>query len=434
MAFIPAIELASADEQAHFQSEKLQVALAYLQQHSPFYQRLFKEQGVDIKEIRTLSDLEQLPVTGKEDLQVHNTDFLCVPPGQVREYTATSGTVGKPVIVALTQADLGRLAYNEFLSFHCMQAGPDDIFQLMLTLDRQFMAGIAYYQGLGRLGAAAIRTGPGLPGMQWDTINQLGTTALVAVPSFLLKMLEHARQTGIRPEMTTVRRILAIGESLRDDNLEDNALARQIRQEWDIALHGTYASTEMQTAFTECTAGRGGHHHPELIITELLDEAGKPVAPGEKGEVTITTLGVEGMPLLRYRTGDICRGYYTPCSCGRRTMRLGPVLGRKQQMIKLKGTTLFPPAIFDLLNGLKEIKEYVVAVETGLYEQDSLRIFIHSDLVAGDLENLLLPLIRHKWRVLPEITYCSAAEIQRMQYPGNLRKPVKFIDKRKTYS
>lgn len=431
MVFIPAIEQTGLAEQNHFQSVQLQATLQYLQQHSPYYQHLFLIHSIDIATVTSVTDLPLLPTTGKEDLQQYNMDFLCVSREDIREYAATSGTLGKPVIIALTQKDLERLAYNEYLSFHCMEAGADDIFQLMLTLDRQFMAGIAYYNGLNRLGAAAVRTGPGLPALQWDTIAQLGTTGLVAVPSFLLKMLAYARENGTDISGSTVRKVLAIGESLRNDDLTDNALARQIKNDWNIALHGTYASTEMQTAFTECSAGRGGHHHPELIITELLDDEGQPVAPGEKGEVTITTLGVEGMPLLRYRTGDICRAYYEPCVCGRTTMRLGPVLGRKQQMIKFKGTTLYPPVIFDVLNSIEAIQEYVVEITTGPDDQDMLCLYIHTLLSPQDCDIVIKPLFQHKWRVVPQLEYRNAAEIRQMQFPDNSRKPVKFIDHRK---
>ena len=108
--------------------------------------------------------------------------------------------------------------------------------------------------------------------------------------------------------------------------------------------------------------GKGGHHNPELLIVELLNEKNEPVAPGEAGEVTITTLGVEGMPLLRYKTGDICMYFDDTCSCGRNTLRLSPVLGRKKQMIKYKGTTLYPPALFDLLNEMEEVLDYVAEV------------------------------------------------------------------------
>ncbi len=108
-------------------------------------------------------------------------------------------------------------------------------------------------------------------------------------------------------------------------------------------LYSTYASTEMAASFTECSYGAGGHHHPELLIVEFLDGNDNPVPKGEAGELTITTLGVEGMPLLRFKTGDICHGHYETCKCGRKTMRVGPVIGRRNQMIKYKGTTLYPP-------------------------------------------------------------------------------------------
>jgi phenylacetate-CoA ligase len=430
MAFIPEIERKSLQEQADLQFLKLKDMLNYIQHNSIFYKRLFGDNNIDLSTINTLEGLQHLPTTDKQDIQNNNWDFLCVPCEKISEYTATSGTLGTPVFIALTHNDQQRLAYNEFLSFHCMEADEKDIFQLMLTLDRQFMAGTAYYAGLGKIGATVIRTGPGLPAMQWDTIQQLGTTGLVAVPSFLIKMTEYAKTKGIIPEATNVRKVLAIGESLRDDALMPNTLAQKIKQDWNIELYGTYASTEMQTAFTECSAGAGGHHHPELIIVEIIDDDGKPVAPGEKGEVTITTLGVEGMPLLRYRTGDICRAYYGPCSCGRNTMRLGPVLGRKQQMIKFKGTTLYPPVIFEVLNQIAEIKEYVVDVSTGENGQDEINLYLFSLLSPEACNSIIKPLFQHKWRVTPHINFLSAEEIMKLQFPNHSRKPVKFRDLR----
>jgi phenylacetate-CoA ligase len=430
MGFIPEIEKKTLQEQTDFQFLKLKDMLNYIQHNSVFYSRLFKDKNIDPDTINSLEDLQYLPTTAKQDIQNNNWDFLCVPREQVREYTATSGTLGTPVFIALTQNDLERLAYNEFLSFHCIEASEQDTFQLMLTLDRQFMAGTAYYGGLGKIGATVIRTGPGLPAMQWDTIQQLGTSGLVTVPSFLLRMTAFAKTKGIIPETTNVSKVLAIGESLRDDALMPNTLAQKIKKEWNIELYGTYASTEMQTAFTECNVGAGGHHHPELIIVEITDDDGKPVVPGEKGEVTITTLGVEGMPLLRYRTGDICRAYYEPCSCGRKTMRLGPVLGRKQQMIKFKGTTLYPPVLFEVLNQVEEIKEYVVEVRTGENGQDEINLYLFSLLTPEACNNIIKPLFQHKWRVTPYISFLSSEEMVKLQFPNNSRKPVTFRDLR----
>lgn len=430
MATLPEIEQQPLDIQGQFQLEQLKKMLEYLQLRAPFYKRTLAGHKAAIAGIQSVADLQHLPTTSKEDLQRYNMDFLCVPLNEVQEYMSTSGTLGSPVIIALTANDLQRLAYNEYLSFGCLDTKASDIFQLMLTLDRQFMAGIAYYTGLHKTGAAVIRTGPGLPALQLDTIRKLGTTALVAVPSFLLKMIDFAGQHHIDVAGSTVKKVLAIGESLRDENLEPNALARKIQAGWNVQLYSTYAATEMQTAFTECSAGKGGHHHPELVIVELLNDDGQPVAEGEQGEVTITTLGVEAMPLLRYRTGDLCRAYYEPCGCGRTTIRLGPVLGRKQQMIKFKGTSLYPPALFDLLNQVQHINEYVVEVSTNEAMQDDVHIYISTTLNEAACDEMIQPLFKHKLRVLPRISYLTDAAIMKMQFPEGGRKQVRFRDLR----
>ena len=430
MQFHPQLAFESLHKQDAYQSDALKKLLEYLQAHSPFYKKLFAQHHINIHNIRSLHDLHFLPTTSKSDMQEHNWDFLCVPDKQVKEYTATSGTMGKPVEIALTENDLQRLAYNEHRSFLCADGKPEDIYQLMLTLDRQFMAGIAYYMGIRQLGATLVRTGPGLPSMQWDTIQRLQPTSLVAVPSFMLKLIEWAQEHKTDLHNTPVQKAICIGESLRNADFELNALGQKINNDWPIKLYSTYASTEMQTAFTECGAGMGGHQQPDLIILEILNEHGDSLKQGEYGEVTITTLGVEGMPLLRYRTGDICTFYDSPCSCGRHSRRLSPVLGRTQQMIKYKGTTLYPPAIFDILNNIPFIKEYVVEVFTNELALDEIRLHLNTPLAVDECEAKLRPVLQSKLRVVPLLQFHSAATMQQMQFPANSRKQVKFIDNR----
>jgi phenylacetate-CoA ligase len=265
--------------------------------------------------------------------------------------------------------------------------------------------------------------------MQWDSINRLKPTTLVAVPSFIMKLLEYAKQNGIDPNQSSVQKIICIGENLRTPELELNTLASRIKEIWNVTLISTYASTEMQTAFTECTHGRGGHHHPELVIVEILDEHHADVPVGEPGEITITTLGVEGMPLLRYKTGDIAQAYYEPCACGRTTLRLGPVLGRKQQMIKLRGTTIYPPAIFDLLNQVEAVTDYVVEVFTNDLEVDELKIHITS-VNEEKSANSAKVLFQSRLRIIPEINFCSQQELESIHAKNHGRKVQRFIDKR----
>jgi phenylacetate-CoA ligase len=412
------------------QQAKLRDHLDYLHTCSPFYMELFRNHGIDVSKIRTVDDLRHIPTTSKEDLQLRNMDFLCVSPREIAEYTSTSGTLGAPVTIALTAGDLNRLAYNEYLSFTCAGAGASDIFQLALTLDKQFMAGMAYYQGAARLKAGVVRTGPGAPSMQWETIFRLNSTTMIVVPSFILKLIEYAADHDIDLSKSPLKRAICIGENIRNDQLELNTIGKRIRESWDIGLFSTYASTEMQTAFTECECGRGGHLHPELLIAEVVDDAGNPLPYGEKGELTITTLGVEGMPLLRYRTGDICTLYDEPCACGRHSLRISPILGRKKQMIKFKGTSLYPSVIYEILNANSDIIDYVLEVSSNELGTDDITLWIATREPSEKMLAKLTSYLHASLRVMPKIIFADLSEIHRKQQGGAGRKPFRFIDKR----
>jgi len=428
----PIIEFQSVEEIEKFQEQRLLRFLPYVFDHSPYYKRLMNAAGIDPAAIQNLHDFKQIPPTSKDAFHAHNWDFLCVRKKRIVEYTSTSGTLGSPVTVALTEHDLQRLSYNESISFACADGRSEDLYQLMLTLDRQFMAGMAYYEGIRRLGAGLIRVGPGLPAMQWEIIERLKPTALVAVPSFLVKLIEYAKENGIALESSSVQKAICIGESLRTTGFELNTLGKKISEAWGIHLYNTYASTEMQTAFTECGHGRGGHHHPELLYLELLDENNNPVGLGEPGEITITTIGVEAMPLLRYKTGDIAVAHQDACPCGRNTLRLGPVIGRKQQMIKLKGTTLYPPGIFELLNQIDGIIDYAVEVFTGELGTDELRLFLLADPAAHlETGEMLRSAFQSRLKVVPITIFIDQAQMERIQMVGKSRKVKRFIDSRR---
>jgi phenylacetate-CoA ligase len=208
-----------------------------------------------------------------------------------------------------------------------------------------------------------------------------------------------------------------------------NALGQKIREAWDVRLYSTYASTEMQTAFTECQYGLGGHHHPELVHVELLDDNNAPVKNGQAGEVTITTFGVEGMPLIRYKTGDMASIFTASCECGRTTLRMGPILGRKQQMIKLKGTTLYPQGIFDILQKTDHVHDYVVEAYTNSIGTDELKIFVVvPDTHVAHVESNLKAVFQSQIKVIPEIIFSTDSALEQKQSAG--RKIKKFIDHR----
>jgi len=430
--WVPEIEKQSQADIVALQEKKLQEVLAYVNEHSAFYKRLFKEHNINVSAIKTLSDLTKLPTTCKDDLQRDNDAFRCVPKSAIVDYASTSGTLGTPVTFGLTDNDLNRLAYNEAISLACAGIKKGDVVQLMTTIDRRFMAGLAYFLGVRQLGASIVRVGAGIPELQWDSIRLYEPTYLIAVPSFLLKMIAYAEKNGIDYEASSVKGVVCIGESLRNQDFSNTLLTEKIAEKWKgIKLYSTYASTEMSTTFTECEYQQGGHHHPELIITEVLDDVGNRVGENESGELTITTLGVEAIPLVRFRTGDIVTMHTETCACGRNTARVSPVLGRKQQMIKYKGTTLYPPVLMDLLTNFEEIENYIIEISTNSILTDEILIRIGTRTPTEALKERISNHFRAKIRVVPKIEYCDIAELERELYPLGSRKPMKFVDKRK---
>jgi len=255
---IPEIEKASKQDIKAFQEEKLKDLLDYLNNHSEYYKRIFLENKIDISQINTLEDLSKLPLTTKDDLQLYNDDFQCVPKNKIVDYVTTSGTLGDPVTFALTDKDLDRLAYNEAISFACAEVTNDDVLQLMTTIDRRFMAGLAYFLGARQLGAGIIRVGAGIPELQWDSILKFKPTYLIVVPSFILKLIAFAKKNNIDINKSGIKGAICIGEPIREQDFSLNPLAKKIKASWDIQLFSTYASTEMNTAFTECGNRNGG--------------------------------------------------------------------------------------------------------------------------------------------------------------------------------
>lgn len=425
------IEFAPVEEISRFQDEKLIETIAYLKANSPYYRHMFSESGIDPDSIRCVADLTRLPFTEKKDLQLYNDDFLCVPRSKIIDYITTSGTLGDPVTFGCTEKDLQRLAYNEKKSFECAGLRPGNILQLMTTMDKRFMAGLAYFLGIRELGASIIRVGNGIPELQWDTIERIKPDTIMCVPSFILRLIKYAEEHGIDYRNSSVRRIIGIGEGLRDSDFNLNLLGRSIKEKWDVELFATYSSTEMGATFSECNYGMGGHVHPELIIVEIIGEDNRPVPDGECGEIVVTTLGVEGMPLLRFRTGDIAAKRTEQCRCGRNSFRLTPLIGRKNNMIKLKGTTLYPPAINDVLDNTDYVENYVVEVRDSEAGTDEVVVYVglrHE--VDFDAVKELKDRFRSRIRVAPIVEILPVDAINRINFPAKSRKPVKFIDTR----
>ena len=396
--------------------------IRYCRSHSPFYRRKFaafpdRDYNFDL--------LQELPVTSKSDIAEYNEDFFAVPMREIADICFTSGTTGKPCKIVYTQGDLDRLAYNDACGYVAAGMTPDDKVLLTCTIDRCFIAGLAYYQGVVKLGGAAIRNGLNTFSSHAEIIADLRPEAVVGVPSFLAKLGQYLRDNRI--DGSCIRNLVCIGEPIRTRTMELTPLGGKLNEFWPNAVHSTYASSEIVTSFTECSAFCGGHPPADLAVVEILDEAGNRVPDGEVGEVTVTPLQVAGMPLVRFRTGDISFIIPEPCSCGRGTIRLGPILGRKAQMLKVRGTTLFPNAFFHVLDDIPEVLEYYMEV-SGSALSDEVTMYVACQ--AGTTPEQVRERLYSRTRIhVPVIAVTP--EAARAKVFGVSRKPVRFFDLRK---
>jgi phenylacetate-CoA ligase len=262
--------------------------------------------------------------------------------------------------------------------------------------------------------------------MQKHYIELLKPTMVVAVPSFLLKLARELNKLSFDPKTASIRKIFCIGESIRGQDMELNSVGKAIEEMYDAKVYSTYASTELSCAYCECTSQYGGHGHPELVYTEIVDESGMPVPDGSVGELVATPLGVEGVPLVRYKTGDITFRVPGSCACGRNSPRVGPILSRKAHMIKLKGTTVYPLAITNVLDSLDNVDDYIIVIEDD--ESLSDRVTLHVATMPSNLEKIGSQL-RAQARVQIPVLVSNVVTIRHLR--GQCAKKVRVADKRK---
>ncbi len=387
--------------------------------HSPFYRERFHGRP-DVPALATL------PTVDKKVLSERNLDFLCVPRGRVAEIVTTSGTTGQPLLWMLTAADVQRLAGNEKISFGCAGVQAGDTVLVAVAMDRCFMAGLAYWLGLRELGCAVVRTGASSPLLVLEMIERVQPTVIVAVPSFLRLIAEKALEVKFDLQHCPVNKAVCIGEPIRDSGLVLNASGRAIEAAWGAKVYSTYGVTELANSLCECDAGAGGHLHDEQLHLEILDDDGRAVPEGEAGEIVATTLGVEAMPLIRYCTGDCAALLSAPCACGRTTPRLGPILGRKNQKLKLKGASVFPSTLAAVLEQAEGVEAFVIIARRESELSDAVEVLVHGPALATALRESL----QARARITPQIRHASLEEIEALQLPPAARKRRHFVDLR----
>ncbi len=399
----------------------------FLKRDSAYYRETLADLGSE--DISTLDDIRKIPITEKKSFAKNSSRFQVATEEQVIETVVTSGSTGDPLVYPLTASDLDRLAYNESLSFHAAGVSAKDRALILVSLDRLFVAGMAYYRGLTALGANTSRIGVLPLEMQQHFIEIMKPTVLVGVPSYLLKLGLFLQSNGIDPSSCSVNKLFCIGEPIRDEKMAFNDTANQLMKLYGASVYSTYASTEVASTFCDCTEQAGGHAHHELVYVEILDKKGDPVPDGSVGELVVTPFGVEGMPLLRYRTGDLTFKLTGDCACGRNSIRIGPILSRASELIKVKGTTVYPLTIINVLDVIPEVEDYVIELK-GHEGSGSEEIFIHA-ATKPSIVQVIMNRVKVAARVTIPVLVSNAATIRSMR--GNSRKLVRLVDNRKRY-
>jgi phenylacetate-CoA ligase len=428
MRFEPAMYGFEPQEFSRLQDGLLRETVSWAAQHSPFYRTRLSE--TDVSGTRTVADLSSIPLTNRTDLQSNNQEFWAVAAPDIAELVVTTGTTGEPITVAMTAHDLGRLAEGERRGFSWLGAKPGHRFHIAITLDNLFIAGLAYHLGLQQMGVSAIRVGAQSLRRHLDVLKRFRPDGIVAVPSLLVALARRAEEDGDDLAAFAPKRAMLIGDAIRDRDLHSNALGRLLESHWGDQVYSTYGLTEAGLAFHECPMRQGLHSHPDLILVEIVDDGGTPVPDGEIGEVVITTLQTEGMPLLRYQTGDMSFRVPGECPCGRRGARIGPILGRRQHRLKVKGTTLYPKSIEDALVSAHGVVNFLIEAHTGADGTDRLTVRIGTKSTDPLFTQYIGEHLCAKARVTPEIHLEQPATIERLMFEAGHRKPRTFIDRR----
>ena len=342
----PQMECMSREDMRKLQSERLVATVKRCYEKVPFYKRKMDELGVKPEDIKSVDDITKLPFTTKYDLRdEYPFGLQAVPMDQIRRIHASSGTTGKPVVGTYTQADLDMWAECVARVFAVGDIGPGDVVQVSYGYGL-FTGGLGAHDGAAKLGAIQLPTSAGNSEKQIMMMQDMGTAAICCTPSYALHLAEVIEKNKV--DVSKLK--------LRVGFFGAEPWTWGIRRELEAKLHikaiDIYGLTEMcgPGVGGECLYQDGTHIWEDFFLPEIVNpETLEPVAPGEVGELVITSLCKEAMPILRYRTRDLSSLNYEPCKCGRTAVRLGKVLGRSDDMLIIRGVNVFPSQIETVL-------------------------------------------------------------------------------------
>ncbi len=355
---------------------------------SPHYKRCFEEMGLEIGRIRTVADVERLPLTTKEDLRENwPYGFLACSRDELIRMHSSSGTTGRATVVFHTASDIEAWANLVARSMYMTGIRRSDVFQNMMTYGL-FTGGLGFHYGAEKIGALVIPAGAGNSKRQIQLMRDFETTAIHIIPSYALHLSSVFAEVGVDPRRDTKLRTAFIGAEPHSEKMR-----RKIEELYGFRAFNSYGISEMNgpgVAF-ECPEQKGMHIWEDNFIVEIIDPVTlKPVPEGEEGELVMTTLLREGMPVLRYRTKDLTRIIPGPCPCGRTHRRIDRIKGRTDDMMILKGVNIFPIQIEKKLMEIPGVGTNFVIILDRVEYNDSMtvKVEVQKEFFGGNLGQL----------------------------------------------
>ncbi len=428
----PEMETLTRAEIKTLQLERLQRIVHHCMK-SPFYKQRFADNHISPNDIRSLDDLQRIPFTTKQDLRdTYPFGMAAVPLEETVRLHSSSGTTGNPTVILHTQKDLDEWANAVARCLYMVGLRPGDVFQNSSGYG-MFTGGLGFQYGAERLGMLTVPAAAGNTLRQLKFIKDFGTTALHAIPSYAARLYEVMQEMGIDPRRDTKLKTLIIGAEPHS-----NEQRRRIEEMLGVKAYNSFGMSEMcgpGVAF-ECPYQNGLHIWEDYYIVEIIDpDTLQPVPEGEVGELVLTTLNREAMPLLRYRTRDLTRILPGECPCGRHHLRLDRMRGRSDDMIILKGVNIFPIQIETILMQFKELgSDYLITLETA-DSNDEMSVEVElSQLFTDDYARLQALTREITRRLKDEILVTPRVKlVPRGSLPKSEGKAVRVKDLRKTF-
>ena len=426
------METLTREQISALQLERLQATVRHCM-NSPFYKQRFEEIGLKPEDIKTLDDIRKIPFTTKADLRdTYPFGMASVPLRECTRLHSSSGTTGTPTVILHTKKDLEEWANQVARNLWMVGLRPDDVVQNSSGYG-MFTGGLGFQYGAERMGMLTIPAAAGNSLRQIKFMTDFGTTALHAVPSYVTRLYEVMQSAGVDPRKDTKLKVLAIGAEPHSEEQR-----QRIEEMMGVKAYNSFGMSEMcgPGVGFECQEQNGLHFWEDYYIVEIVDpETLEPVADGEIGELVLTTLCREAMPLLRYRTRDLTRVLGRSCPCGRNHVRIDRMRGRSDDMMVLRGVNIFPIQIEKILMTFPELASNYLSTLTTDADNDNMTVEVElEELFTDDFRRLQELTNRIQRALKDEILLTPHVKLlPKGTLPVSEGKAVRVVDKRKVY-